>query len=256
MQHRYVSDLGDFSKFAVIDALSGQGEYRTALIWYLVNPHEVGDHHKNDGKHTTYLENDRQGMARCNPDLYQRFQAIHRTSEKHVGVYARHEVLPNVSYFPEPLSYDGRVLAEREAWRTGWLGRAVQTADDADVVVLDPDNGLLADRLSTRSQSAVKYATLDECAAFYANSQRSLVVYQHAHRQGSAVEQAAGALRRLSDHLGVEREHVFALRFHRGTTRFYLVAPAKHHQSTMRERAISIIDSEWGRRGHFSLITL
>ena len=31
------------------------------MIWYLVNPHEVGDHHNNDGKHTTYLDNDRFG---------------------------------------------------------------------------------------------------------------------------------------------------------------------------------------------------
>ena len=254
MQHRYVPDLGDFSKFAVIDAFSGRGEHRTALIWYLVNPHEVGDHHNNDGKHTTYLERDRQGMAQCHPDLYQRFQAIHRTGEKHVGVYARHGVLPNVCYFPEPLSYDGRALTEREAWRAGWLGRAVEVADDADVVVLDPDNGLMADRLSIRSQSAVKYATLDECKAFYAGGQRTLIVYQHAHRQGSAAEQADKSLRRLSHHLQTKREHAFALRFHRGTTRFYIVIPANDQSGTMRERAASMIDSEWGKSGHFSLI--
>jgi len=254
MQHRYVPDLGDFSKFAVIDALSGRGEDRTALIWYLVSPHEVGDQHNNDGKHTTYLEDDRQGMARCHPDLYQRFQAIHRTGEKHVGVYDRHRVLPNVRYFSEPLSYDGRPLSQREAWRAGWLNRALQTVADADIVVLDPDNGLMADRLSTRSQSAVKYAALDECKAFYASGQRSLIVYQHAHRQGTAEKQAGHALHRLAQHLGVERERVFALRFHRGTTRFYMVVPAANHHLNMRERAKSLIDSEWGKRGHFSLI--
>jgi len=254
MQHRYVPDLGDFSKFAVIDALSGQGEDRTALIWYLVDPHEVGDHLNNDGKHTNYLDNDRVGVADCHPELYKRFQAIHRTGEKHVGVYDRHNVLPKTDYFPEPLSYDGRPLTQRQAWRSGWLGRALEVVGRSDLVVLDPDNGLMGDRLSIRSRSAVKYATLDECAAFYAGGRRSLVVYQHAHRQGSAWEQASGALQRLGDRIGSPREDTFALRFHRGTTRFYLVVPARGKVHRLRQRAAAIIDSEWGARGHFSMI--
>ena len=254
MQHRYVPDLGDFSKFAVIDVLSGGGAGRTALIWYLVDPHEVGDQHKNDGKHTAYLEEDRQNIADCHPELYQRFQVIHQTGEKHVDVYARHGVLQNIRYFSEPLSYEDQALSQRVAWREGWLNRAVQAANDTDIVMLDPDNGLMADRLSVRSQSAVKYATLDECKAFYAEGQRSLVVYQHAHRRGSAREQAEKSLQRLSKHLGLRRENTFALRFHRGTTRFYLVASTSGSEGENLRRAESLIDSRWGRRGHFSLI--
>lgn len=254
MQHRYVPDLGDFSKFAVIDSLSAQGTDRTALIWYLVNPHEIDEAHNNDGKHTTYLDDDRLDYADCHPELYKRFQAIHATGEKHVGVYSRHNVLPNMGYFPEPLTYDGQALTQREAWRSSWLERAMQTAADADLVVLDPDNGLMSDRLSIRSKSAIKYASLDECAAFYAGGKRSLVVYKHAHRQVAAQEQASRALHRLSEHLGVDRANTFALRFHRGTTRFYLVVSAQHQQRIMRERANSIINSDWGKRGHFSLI--
>ena len=254
MQHRYVPDLGDFSKFAVIDALSGQGELSTALIWYLVDPHEVGDAHNNDGKHTTYLHNDRHGYADCHPRLYQRFQRIHATGEKHVGVYARHGVLPNITYFPEPLSYDGQPSNKRTQWRSGWLERAMCVAEQADLIMLDPDNGLMADRLSLRSQSAVKYATLDECAAFHADGRRTLIVYQHAHRQGSATQQADRALSRLSQHLGVDRQDCFALRFHRGTTRFYLVVPASKQSSSERDRANALISSAWGARGHFSMI--
>ncbi|MEM6259778.1 MAG: hypothetical protein AAGI37_15995 [Planctomycetota bacterium] len=254
MQHRYVPDLGDFSKFAVIDALSGKGEDRTALIWYLVNPYEVSEAHKNDGKHTAYLVDDRQRIAECHPGLYQRFQAIYRTGEKHVGVYARHRVLPNINYFPEPLSYDGQVLSQREACRARWLELALQAASEADLVVLDPDNGLMANRLSVRSQSAVKYATLDECKAFYASGQRTLVVYQHAHRQGPVADQAELALHRLADHLGLRPEAVFALRFHRGTARCYLVVPATGKASIIRSRASVMLEGRWGVCGHFSLI--
>ncbi|MFK7790656.1 MAG: hypothetical protein AB8C95_14325 [Phycisphaeraceae bacterium] len=254
MQHRYVPDLGDFSKFAVIDALSGSGRDPTALIWYLVDPEEVGDHHNNDGKHTAYLEHDRQGLAQCHPDLYKKFQVIHAAGEKSVEVYERHEVLPNINYFAEQVSYNGRSLKHREVWRKAWLERAMQTAYDSSLVVLDPDNGLLPGRLSIRSQSAIKYAALDECKAFYGDGQRTLVVYQHAHRQGSAAEQAENALTRLTSHLGIKRQDAFALRFHRGTTRFYLVACAKQKQCLLRDRAAAMIESEWGKRGHYSLI--
>ncbi|MFN3166743.1 MAG: hypothetical protein ACE37H_06730 [Phycisphaeraceae bacterium] len=254
MQHRYVPDLGDFSKFAVIDALSNQGTLRTALIWYLVDPREVGDHHNNDGRHTAYLEGDRARIADCHPELYRRFQVIHATGEKHVGVYDKHGVLPNVCYFAEPISYADVPAKQRAAYRAGWLGRALRAAQDADLVVLDPDNGLMADRVSPNAKQAVKYAALDECAAFYGEGERTLVVYQHAHRQGSAQTQADHGLNRISDRLGVDRGDCFALRFHRGTTRFYLVAPARGRAEPMRAQARAMLDSAWGRRGHFSLI--
>lgn len=253
MQHRYVPDLGDFSKFATIDALSG-GVDRTTLIWYLVNPHELDEAHNNDGKHTTYLRNDRGRYASCHPELYRRFQAIDRTGEKHVGVYARHAVMPNLAYFPEPLSYDGQSLTQRESWRTGWLRRATRVAEGSDLVVLDPDNGLMSDRLSIRSKSAIKYASLDECAAFYGRGRRSLVVYQHAHRLGSAQSQAECALDRLRIKLDVPRDNVFALRFHRGTTRFYLVVPAADRSRQLADRARAMVEGPWGQLGHFSMI--
>ncbi|MEO0477593.1 MAG: hypothetical protein AAF085_16740 [Planctomycetota bacterium] len=255
MQHRYVPDLGDFSKFAVIDTLSGGGDLRTALIWYLVDPNEVGDAHNNDGKHTTYLDEDRLGYAYCAPELYRRFQAIHATGEKHVGVYARHDVLPNMRYFSEPLSYDDRSSSQREAWRAGWLDRALRVSQGAGLVVLDPDNGLMADRLSIRSQSAVKYATLEECKAFYADGERTLVVYQHGHRQGTIAQQADAAIQRLTNHLGLPRSSAFALRFHRGTSRCYLIVPAGHDDGAARDRAQVMVRSSWGTRGHFSLVT-
>lgn len=254
MQHRYVPDLGDFSKFAVIDALSGNGDLRTALIWYLVNPHEIDEAHNNDGKHTTYLNNDRNGYASCHPRLYHRFQRIDATGEKHVGVYARHNVLPNICYFQEYLSYKKLAPAQRGVWRNGWLDRARQHAEQADLVVLDPDNGLMPERITARSKSAIKYASLHECQVFFGGGKRTLVVYQHAHRQGSAHQQAERALSRLSNELGVSRADTFALRFHRGTTRFYLVIPGGDHKDHAHAAAEQLIASEWGRRGHFSLL--
>lgn len=255
MQHRYVPDLGDFSKFVVIDALSGNAADRTALIWYLVNPDELRESHNNDGKHTTYLDQDRQGIGQCHPALYERFQTIHRAGVKHVGAYARHEVLSAIDYFAEPLSYEGLKVTERERWRVGWLERAEQACSASNLVVLDPDNGLMSDRVSLRSQAAIKYAALHECEAFYASGRRSLIVYQHGHRTGTIAEQAGFALDRLTSRLDVPRDACFALRFHRGTSRCYLVVPARGELDTLRSRAQALVAGPWGQRGHFSLLS-
>lgn len=254
MQHRYVPDLGDFSKFAVIDALSGGGADRTSLVWYLVDPHEVGDAHLNDGKHTDYLTNDRQGLADCHPELYQRFRAVYNAGQKHVEMYARHGVSPNTVYFAEQLSYVGVDLPQREVYRQGWLSRAVTLCASADLVVLDPDNGLAPPSRSMVVKQAIKYASLDECRAFYADGARTLVVYQHGHRSGTIAQQADRALCRLADGVGASRAEAFALRFHRGTTRCYLVVPGRDQHRLMRDRAKQLISSAWGQRGHFSLI--
>ena len=254
MQHRYVPDLGDFSKFAVIDALSGGGADRTALVWYLVDPHEVGDAHLNDGKHTGYLTEDRHGLADCHPELYQRFRAVYEAGQKHVGVYERHGVCPNTVYIAEPLRFHGVGLMQRESHRQGWLDRAVASCASAGLVVLDPDNGLAPAGRSVAVKQGVKYATLDECRAFYADGARTLVVYQHGHRSGTITQQADRALCRLADGVGASRAEAFALRFHRGTTRCYLVLPGRGQQRVMRGRAEQFIASAWGQRGHFSLI--
>jgi len=254
MQHRYVPDLGDFSKFAVIDALSGGGADRTALIWYLVDPHEVGDAHLNDGKHTAYLTHNRRELADCHPELYRRFRAVYEVGQKHVGVYERLGVSPNTVYFAEPLSYDGVDLPQRAAYRQGWLGRALAACAGAGLVVLDPDNGLAPPGRSISGKQGIKYATLGECRALYAGGERTLVVYQHGHRNGTIAQQADIALCRLTDGVEASRANAFALRFHRGTTRCYLVVPGRQQHQVMRGRAEQLIASAWGKRGHFSLI--
>jgi len=253
MQNRYVPDLGDFSKFGLLRVLSGvdaQPRLRVGLVWYLTEQDEAN----NDGRHTAYLElsgKRRDQFRDCDAQLYDTMAAIHAGGVKDVRAYRKHGVLPGGVYFEQPLVLDGRLP---QVVRDGWLIRAYATVRDCDLVMLDPDNGLEVRSVAPLSRRGSKYATLDECRRLFDPSRRSLVVYQHATRRGTVVQQADRALSRLAEALGVSRNHCFALRFRRGTSRLYLIASAARHAQVLPNRAEQMIAGPWGRFEHFELI--
>jgi hypothetical protein len=54
MQNRYVGDVGDFAKYALLRSISNgtPRALRLAVIWYLY-PDEI---HNSDGRHVSYLD--------------------------------------------------------------------------------------------------------------------------------------------------------------------------------------------------------
>ena len=50
MQNRYVGDIGDYLKYALLRALSK--DLKLGIAWFLT----LDEIHNNDGKHTAYLE--------------------------------------------------------------------------------------------------------------------------------------------------------------------------------------------------------
>jgi len=265
MQNRYIPDLGDYSKFGVIDALAcpaRESALRTGVVWYLADPetHGDGSFRNNDGKHRGYLQLEgakRDRFRNCAPRVYDSLRAINTLEARHVGVYRQRETAgprDAVCFFEEPLTFanvEGR--AARSAFRAAWLGRALRTVQRCELVLLDPDNGLLNRSADPHSRTGPKYATLEECAAFYNGGDRSLVVYQHIHRRGSAAQQMAAALGILREALKA-RTRPFALRFRRGTARAYLVVPGGAHDELLHARAQEMTAGPWGLNGHFEYV--
>ena len=256
MQNRYVPDLGDFSKFAVIRELAQPGTQaglRVGLVWYLNSLDEA----TTDGRHTSYLRatgKRRDVLRDCLPDVFDQLKRIRDSDHRDIRAYRQHHVggpPGSVVYFEEPLQLDGDASA---AHRAGWLLRAYLTVRHCELVLLDPDNGLETSSVAPDSTRGVKYATREDCTRLFDARSRSLVVYQHATRRGRVEHQAHQALARLASWLGVARADCFALRFHRGTSRLYLVVPSEAHRSMLRQRAAAMLEGPWGEQGHFSLI--
>lgn len=151
MQNRYVGDIGDFGKYGLLRHLLGAAEdglctarrLRLAVIWYLY-PDES---HNLDGKHTGYLKRTRQNereFRSCDPVLYDALAKLIGGSHRHVSRVRSSGILPTeTTYYEQSLSFqgEGRGPARQQA-REKWLRQALAVARGADLVFVDPDNGI------------------------------------------------------------------------------------------------------------------
>ena len=143
MQDRYFGDIGDFAKYGLLRAVTtGEPPLRLAVLWYLV-PDES---HNDDGRHVDYLEPTPANLARfrdCDPELYDKLGDLVRAGQRSVSAVAEHSLLPpGTAYHAAPLDYSGVASKDRPRLRSDWLSGAHKAAAEADVVFLDPDNGL------------------------------------------------------------------------------------------------------------------
>jgi hypothetical protein len=111
---------------------------------------------------------------------------------------------------------------------------ALEALGDADVVFVDPDNGIRSSRSGTKPS---KFVFLDELADYSARGQ-SLVIYHHADRSAGGV--AAQVPRRLDElALGTAIEPLGSVIARRGSTRYFFIVPAPAHREWLRNAARS-----------------
>lgn len=195
MQNRYTGDVGDFGKYGLLRWIVQQNEpkhLRLGIHWYLAAPEN-----NNDGgsRVRRYLdENDE--YRDCDPELYAFLQTIQRRKVRQGGELPRavatiqqSGILPSTtSFFDDLLTFRhfavrGKgVKQQRVTYRKAWHTRAMNKMAPANLVFLDPDNGL--ERKSTKSHHArgPKYIYFDELDAFV-NRKQTTIVYQHANME-------------------------------------------------------------------------
>jgi hypothetical protein len=256
MQNRYVGDVGDFGTYGLLRALVGEHPkapgFRPQLgvHWYMV-PDEI---HNDDGKHVDYLKRSRENLTRfrvCDPKLFDRLEEI-VARERNVAAVQRGSILPeSTKYFGQPLSFrDLHGLPSRAARlsrRTDWTAAAIRELQGCDVVFFDPDNGLEGDTASY-ALSGPKYVYHDELKAFVEPG-RSLVVYQHLGRRGSAIDQIRSKAEDLEQALHLKSSPL-ALQYHRGSPRVFLIAANGDQAQMITARVRRLLHGPWRR--HFA----
>jgi hypothetical protein len=93
---------------------------------------------------------------------------------------------------------------------------------------------------------------IEELAPFRQRGQ-SLVIYQHMNRNCKADDQIRDWLEKIDHSLGAG-DIVFALRYHRGTARAFLIVPAERHAKIISERSRRFLQGPWGK--HFGKVEL
>jgi hypothetical protein len=246
MQDRYVGDIGDFAKYALLKALVAS-DLRLGVVWYL-NPDEEENE---DGKFTRYPN-----LRECDESSYDKMQILLAPGCRNVACVERAEILPpNTIFYAQPLSfrdYAPSDYAGRIQHRDRWLQHALAATREADVVFFDPDNGFAPQSASATGKDAQKYVFPEEIAPFL-HRQQSLVIYHHhAHNEGLDPQ-----LDRHHQELAVDaRTHnTWAITFHRRSVRAFFVVEAGRHSPKLLDRSHRFLKTLWGQREHFKLWT-
>jgi hypothetical protein len=238
MQDRYVGDIGDYAKYALLRALTG-GKTRLSLgiLWYLY-PDES---HNGDGRHVAYLQ--QSTLADRDPELYAVLGQLVASGRRSVEAVERSRILPEGTMcFTASVATLGRP-AERVAHRAAWFSRGLRKVAAADLVFFDPDNGLETPALDKRSLKAGKYVYWSELEAIWAAG-KSVVVYNHLNRSASATVQTERLAEQFEARL-VGAGLIMPLLFRRGSCRHIWIVAQPHHADDLEAHASAFLSRGW-----------
>ncbi len=255
MQDRYTGDVGDFGKYGLLRALAGH-DLRLGVVWYLNRIEELNG----DGGLTGYLSDPRKTplFSDCDPWLYQHMHEL-VSSRRQVSEVARRNILPrDTLFFEQALPFRfSQSPTNAKGWRNRreeWCQAALRSTLAADVVFLDPDNGLANRPMTSCSfRSSLKYVFYDELQLYMQRGQ-SIILYHHHTRCGTFAEQVAKILTCLGRLSPAQKP--WALTYHRGQARAYLIVPNHKHRQLLENRCLTFLRSVWGQRGHFKAFDL
>ena len=242
MQNRYVGDAGDFAKHGLLRRLSGltdpdtaEPDLRLGLAWYLF-PDELhgadGKKVSRDGKQITYLDpnhKDAEMHRQCDPNLWVKLRKYVDEGRRCVHCVQADPVLPEGTLYHDDLLYYWPSMGKpfRQTMRELWFAEALRATAGADLVCVDPDNGLDSDAKMYR-QNGPKHTYTSDLRAFWDRGQ-SLVVYQHQSRVKVEDFVAKTAVRLRS---GLDGAEPIPLRYRHGSSRVFCACPTQSTWST------------------------
>ena len=262
MQNKYVGDAGDYAKHGLLRRLSGltdpetsAPDLRLGLVWYLF-PDELHGADKTkvsrDGKHIAYLDpnhKDAEMHRECDPDLWAKLRKYVDEGRRCVHCVQADPVLPANTLYHDDLLYYWPSMARpfRQTLRELWFTGALRATAKADLVCLDPDNGIRDDSQMYR-QNGPKHTYISDLRAFWERGQ-SLVVYQHLGMSEPAEAQIPKKVAVLRS--GLPGAEPIPLRYRHGSSRIFFVLPQPAHRERIEARIHRMLDGPWGRNCHF-----
>jgi len=174
MQNRYVGDIGDYMKLGILRAL--WPGYRLGVAWWLY-PDET---HNKDGRHIGYLRHPDQWWH-FDPQLFDALEEIVASGQRNVRALETASILAGAIFASETIPVGG-TIAERLDQHHQWFQTVQRTLEGADIVFVDPDNGLEPGGRRPGSSKSGKTILLTELRAL-ARPGRCLIVYHHQTRR-------------------------------------------------------------------------
>ena len=248
MQNRYVGDVGDFAKYALLRRMGGtsvERPVRIAVVWCLF-PDES---HNNDGRHVSYVR--RPEFADLDDKLLKMLRQIIKSGKRSISAVASAQILPKGTIFcnklvslPKGSRSKG---TDRLLHRSSWLEGCLKVTSNSELIFFDPDNGLEVSSIPKHDVKAGKYIYWDELELFWSRG-HALLIYHHLNRTKPAADQVALLTARIQANF--EGGVVKALVFRRGSCRvFWLVCRPNSLGSDLQRRAEAFLSGNWSK--HF-----
>ena len=138
----------------------------------------------------------------CDFELWTKLRGLVDGNARCIHCAERARVLPASTLYYRPALIFLRDLSRdvKETIREHWLRQALRATAGADLVCLDPDNGIRWDSSKMFHQDGPKFTYISDLRAFWDRGQ-SLVVYQHTDRIAGSVQNNGD---RLRDTLGTD----------------------------------------------------
>ena len=280
MQNRYACDVGDFGKYGLLRKLcspaadqfseeqipennGNQADLKLGIVWYMTPDDAKGG----DGRHTGYLKagtRNRREFRNCDPALYDVMEELVTSERRNVKSLQEAGVLPQGTIFYDtPLSMAGvkgdkkgkekggttlSALQKKRGMRREWLKEATSSVLDAQVVFLDPDNGLETQTVERHTIKGPKYAYYDDLR-HYTERGQSVVIYHHLNRRIKARQQILQCETRIFKETG---HRAFAMSYHRGSARAFMIIPNGNQHHVLLQRAREMLSTDWAK--HFEII--
>ncbi len=224
MQDCYVGDIGDYGKYGLLRAVAASG-LALAVNWYRVAPKNCPGK-RDDGRYVRYLDKPEEYRG-YDPALFDCLAGIVK-QDRSIRALEASGILKG-PFFGEPLARAGR-----QAWHKTAL---LKTAG-ADVVFLDPDNGLETVCMHNRGTATEKHVAWQEIKDYYDRGQ-SVILYQHRPQRVKKEQCIRKVLAVQNDFL--KAEGILLLEYPRYTNRYYFFFfhPARHARLEAAYRTVA-----------------
>ena len=207
MKNQYICDIGDYGKYSLLRAFAKAG-IKIGVNWYL-----TADDGSTDGKYTDYLEQDK--LRRYDPDVFTELRLIFHKKSRSVLDIEKNSVVPSAVFYSKPIPIKG-TPGERAEQRVKWFEESMTMLADAELIFMDPDNGLLENG-DAGKLGAEKFVYPEEVQKCF-EAGKNVVYYCHRGR------------RKLNDWFDyksfmferVPEAKPIVLTYHRGTQRSYI----------------------------------
>lgn len=205
MQDKYVGDVGDFGKYALLKCMRDLSGLSLGVVWYLANPdHTDAEHQARDGKHIGYLglklseegqifqikpSKDGSKLEQLDRALYGQLKSIVEGKRSVLSVKEKNVLGEDLACFADCLSCSKTAsTSERKESRQSWLNKALDKMKNRGIVFLDPDNGLASDNDKDGGKATdAKYVLRGELDKFWGEGARVVVLYHHPNRKDKDV---------------------------------------------------------------------